>query len=144
MAKVNKTIGLIRKLQLHFPRNCLSTIGKSYVRSHLDYDEVIYDKAYNEFFYKKIESSQYNAAIAITGALRDTSSEELFQELGLKFLKTIVYFIRYLKINHHLNSLVKFHRNPQTNMLPETLTMIKFLFSHLKTIYLKIPFSLRL
>ena len=54
LAKVNKTIGLIRKFQLHFPRNCLSTIGKSYVRSHLDYDEVIYDKAYNEFFYKKL------------------------------------------------------------------------------------------
>ena len=35
----------------------------------------------------KIESVQYNAALAITGAIRGTSKEKLYQELGLEFLK---------------------------------------------------------
>ena len=35
----------------------------------------------------KIESVQYNAALAITGAIRGTSKEKLYQELGLESLK---------------------------------------------------------
>ena len=38
-------------------------------------------------FTKKLESIQCNAAIAIIGAIRGTSSEKLFQELGLESLK---------------------------------------------------------
>ena len=41
-----------------------------------------------ESFHKNLESIQYNAAIAITGAIRGTSSEKLFRELGLKSLKS--------------------------------------------------------
>ena len=35
---------------------------------HLDYADVIYDQPHNESFCSKIESIQYNAALAITGA----------------------------------------------------------------------------
>ena len=42
---------------------------------------------YNESFHKNLESIQYNAALAITGAIRGTSSEKLFQGLGLESLK---------------------------------------------------------
>ena len=35
----------------------------------------------------KIESVQYNAALAITGAIRGTSKEKLYQELGFESLK---------------------------------------------------------
>ena len=35
----------------------------------------------------KIESVQYDAALAITGAIRGTSKEKLYQELGLESLK---------------------------------------------------------
>ena len=38
------------------------------------------------FFHHKLESIQYNACLAITGAMRDTSKGKLFQELGLKSL----------------------------------------------------------
>ena len=34
----------------------------------------------------KIESVQYNASLAITGAIRGTSREKLYQELGLESL----------------------------------------------------------
>ena len=34
-----------------------------------------------------MESNQYNATLAITGAIRGTSREKLYQELGLESLK---------------------------------------------------------
>ena len=57
--KVNKTIGLLRKLQNTLPRPSLLTIYKSFIRPHLDYSDVIYDQAYNVSFPKGIESIQY-------------------------------------------------------------------------------------
>ena len=75
--KVNKTIGLLRKLQDTLPRTSLITIFKSFIRPHLDYGDIIYDRAYNTSFHQNIESIQYNAALAITGAVRRTSREEL-------------------------------------------------------------------
>ena len=35
---------------------------------------------------KKIESVQYNVALAITGAIKGSSREKLYQELGLEYL----------------------------------------------------------
>ena len=57
----------------------LITIYKFFIWSHLDYGDIVYDQAFNESFHKNLESIQYNAAIAITGAIRGTSSEKLFQ-----------------------------------------------------------------
>ena len=36
---------------------------------------------------KKIESLQYNAALDVTGAIRGTSREKIYQELGLESLQ---------------------------------------------------------
>ena len=68
--KVSKTIGLLRKLQRILPRPPLITIYKSFIRSHLDYVDIIYDQAYNVSFHQKIDSIQYNATLAITGAIQ--------------------------------------------------------------------------
>ena len=87
-SKVNKTIGIIRKLQNVLPRSALITIYKSFIRPHLDYGDIIYDKAFNEFFHAKLESLQYNATLAITGAIRGSSSEKVYEELGLETLKS--------------------------------------------------------
>ena len=87
MNKVNKTIGLLRKLQNILPRKPLLTIYKSFVGPHLDYGDVIYDQHYNNSFHQKLESIQYNAALPITGAIRGSSEEKLYQELGLESLK---------------------------------------------------------
>ena len=73
--KVNKTIGLLRKLQNILPRSALLTIYKTFIRSHLDYGDIIYDQAYNASFHQKLELLQYNASLAITRAIRDTSKE---------------------------------------------------------------------
>ena len=45
--KVNKTIGLLRKLHNILPRSALLIIYKSFIRPHLDYGYIIYDQAYN-------------------------------------------------------------------------------------------------
>ena len=63
------------------------TIYKSLNRLHLDYDDIIYDQAYNASFQIKVESIQYNAAVAITGAIRGISKEKLFEEPGLESLQ---------------------------------------------------------
>ena len=64
--RVSKTIGLLRKLQKILPKPPLITIYKSFMRSHLDYGDIIYNQAYNFSFNQKIESIQYNAVLAIT------------------------------------------------------------------------------
>ena len=47
--KVNKTIGLIQKLQNVFPRPALMTIYKAFVRPHLDYGDIIMMKLTKHF-----------------------------------------------------------------------------------------------
>ena len=85
--KVNKTRGLLRQLQNNLPRPLLLTTYKSFIRPHLDYGDIIYDLAYNAPFRQKIECIQYNAVLAITGAIRGTSKEKLFKELTLEYLQ---------------------------------------------------------
>ena len=85
--KVNKTVSLLRRFQNILPRSALLTIYKRFVRTHLDYGDIIYDQAFNNSFHRKTQSLQYNAALAITGAIRGTSREKNYQELGLGSLQ---------------------------------------------------------
>ena len=75
--KVNKTIGLLHKLQNTLPKTSLITIFKSFIRP----------RVYNTSFHQNIKSIQYNAALAFTGAVRGTSREKLVQDLGFKSLQ---------------------------------------------------------
>ena len=86
-AKVSRSIALLRKFQHGLPRQVLITIYKSFIRPYLDYGDILYDKAFNESFHQKIESIQYNACLAITGAIRGSSREKIYQELGLESLQ---------------------------------------------------------
>ena len=73
------------KLQCFLARSSLITIYKSFIRPHLDYEDVLFDQTSNATFSSKIELIQYTA-LAITGAIRDSSREKLYQELGLEYL----------------------------------------------------------
>ena len=114
LKKISKTVGLLRKFQGILPRTSLITIYKLFVRPHLDYGDIIYDQTFNESFHQRIESIQYNAAIAITGAIRGTSSEKLYQELGLESLRSrrslrklcLFYKIYKNKSPSHLHNLI--------------------------------------
>ena len=75
LAKVNKAVGLLRKLRNILPRTTLVTIYKAFIRPHLDYGDVLYDQAFNNSFTEKLESFQYNACLALTGAIRGMAKE---------------------------------------------------------------------
>ena len=88
LRKISKTVGLLRKFQVILLRTSLITIYKLFARFHLDYGDIVYDQTFNESFHQRIESMQYNGAIAITGAIRGTYSEKFYQELGLESLRS--------------------------------------------------------
>ena len=54
------------------PRETLLTIHKSFIRPH--FGDVIYDQLYNDSFHAKLESYQYKAALAMTGAIKGLGS----------------------------------------------------------------------
>ena len=66
IAKSSKGIGVIKKLHV-LPHKALITIYKCFIRPNLDYDDFIYDQPNIDSFCSKIESVQYNAALAIPG-----------------------------------------------------------------------------
>ena len=82
--RTNKAIGLIQKLSNLLPRQALITIYKAFVRPHLDYSYVLYDQVFNNSFHERMKSIQYNACLAITGTIRGTLKEKIYQELGLE------------------------------------------------------------
>ena len=85
-------------------RATLVNIYKNFVRPHLDYGDVIYDNSSNETFCQMIESVQYNAAFAITGAIPGSSLEKLYQELGFESLRDRKWYRKlcfYYKIRHN-------------------------------------------
>ena len=78
----------MKRLSINLPRNVLLTIYKSFIRPHLDYGDILYDNSNNENIQSKLEKLQYRACLAITGAIKGTSRERLYNELGLHSLIT--------------------------------------------------------
>ena len=85
--KINKEISLLRKLQINFPRAPLVTIYKLFIRPRLDYGDIVYDQTFNNSFHERRVSIQYNATLIMTGALRGSSREKPYQELGFESLQ---------------------------------------------------------
>ena len=85
--KCNKIIGTMKRLSLILSRKSLLTICKSFVRPNLDYADIIYDNTFNESFKRKIEMLRYKAALVVTGAIKGTSHDRFYQELGLESLE---------------------------------------------------------
>ena len=74
---------MLKKLSNYLPRHSLITIYKAFIRPHLDYADIIYDKPSKMNIFNKIESLQYNAALAITGTIRGSSKENYFGNWAL-------------------------------------------------------------
>ena len=64
---------LSKKLINVLPRHSLVTIYILFVRLHLDYEVIIYDKPNNDKICQNIESMHYNAGLAITDPIKGTS-----------------------------------------------------------------------
>ena len=88
-------------MQSVLPRKKSVTIYKVFLRPHLDYGDILYDQAFNNSFNDRLESIQYNECLAITGAIRGTSKEKLYQELGVEcWNRKICLFYKVFKNKH--------------------------------------------
>ena len=114
----------MRRFQPILPRSSLLTIYKTFIRSQLDYADVIYDQAYDFSFHEKLESVQYNACMGITGTITETLLEKLYQELGLESLKSIRWFrnlCHFYKISYLfdlISNLNRIHGTRYSNKFP--------------------------
>ena len=94
ISKINKGIAVIKKLRYNLPRKLLITIYKAFLRPLIDYGGIIYDQPQNESFCEKLESVQYKVALVITGAIKGSSREKIYQELGFESLKSRRWYKR--------------------------------------------------
>ena len=63
---------ILRKLYYFIPRSALLIINKSFIQTCLDYGDIVYDQPSYASFTDKIESLQYNVALAINGTISET------------------------------------------------------------------------
>ena len=115
------------------PRRALVTIYKAFIRPHLDYGDGLYDQAFNNSFPSKMEFIQCNACLAITGAIRGTSGETIYQELGLKSLqprrwyRKLCLFYKIFKREHpkYLFHLIPVRCTPYATRTEDNIPLIK-------------------
>ena len=84
---VQKHIGLYLDKKPNYNNHIKEKVSKVYKGIDLDYGDIVYDKPNNETFINKIEKAQYDAALAISEAIRGISWEKIYAELGLGLLK---------------------------------------------------------
>ena len=85
--EINKTSGLLGKLQNLLPRSTLITLFKGFARPDLDHSDIRFGQAYNKTFHQKLKFVKYNASLAIAGAMQGNSKEKIYQGLGLESLQ---------------------------------------------------------
>lgn len=78
---------LISKRSLVRFKKALVTMYEIFIRPHLKYSGIMYDKPNNKAFIDKIEKGQHDTALAITSEIRGTSQENLYAEISLESLK---------------------------------------------------------
>ena len=81
--KINKTIGLLYKLLNFLPRN----LYLQYINPLSDQTltmATLFTNSYYVSFHQRLETLQYNAALAITGTNCGTSKGKLYNKLGLE------------------------------------------------------------
>ena len=82
--KARRGIGLLKYLSKYVSREVLVQTYKLYVRPHLDYGDIIYHKYDPDMrlnFTQQLEQTQYKAALAVSGALKGTNRQRLYEEL---------------------------------------------------------------
>ena len=94
--KANKTISSLCKLQSNLPRAPLVIIYKLFIGPDPDYRDILYDQTFNSF-HERLEliqfkaalaiKGQYNVGLAITGAIRGSAREKIYQELRFESLQ---------------------------------------------------------
>ena len=138
---------------INYPRRLtiitLLTTYKSFIRPHLNYGDIIYDQAYNTSFHQKLELLQYNACLAITGAIRGTSREKLYEELGLESLqlrrwfRKLSFFYKLFNSEHpnYLFKLIPLRSSNYVTRNIHNIPLLKTRHTFFKKLFLPINYS---
>ena len=62
------------------------------VKPHLYYGDILYDQTYNSSLHEKLKLFQYYNCLALTGAIRGSSKEKIYQELGFESLRVCRWY----------------------------------------------------
>ena len=65
-----------KRLSVSVPTKAVLTIYKYFIRSHLDYGNILYDKPENQNFQNKLEKVQYKSCLAITGEFKELQDKK--------------------------------------------------------------------
>ena len=93
--KANKGVGAIKCMSKYANRKTLEQVYKSHVRSHLEYCDIIFHQPPADgtlstsnlsSSMSKLESVQIQAAYAVSGAWKGTSTKKVYKELGWEWL----------------------------------------------------------
>ena len=123
IVKARRGFGIIRFLSKYVARDVLDQIYKLYVRPHLDYGDIIYHKYDPEFkldFTKRLESTQYSAALAVSGAWRGINTDKIYEELGWEILYYRRWYRRlchFYKLKNDQRPLYLYNEIPQERTL---------------------------
>ena len=115
ISTARKGIGIIKYMSAYAPVKTLDQIYKMFVRPHLDYCDIIYHlptqpNPFNSsinlnFMMQSLESTQYQAALAVSGAWKGSNTSKLYEELGWESLSDRRWFRRlcqFYKIHNDL------------------------------------------
>ena len=113
---------------------------QSFIRSHLDYGDILYDKPGNQIFQNKLEKVQYKECLAITGAIQGTSRQKIY-DLGLHTLiegrwrSNLTFFYKIVKglLPKYLYSYLKFPSQENYPLRSALITKINPIPSRSKT-----------
>ena len=115
VAKARKGIGIIRHLSFHVPLDVHDQLYKLFVRPLLDYCDIIYHvpaitNPFNssislKYSMQSIESTQYQAALAASGAWKGSNTTKLYEELGWESLTDRRWYRRLLQFYKIINDL---------------------------------------
>ena len=100
---------------------------------------MLYDQAFNNSFHSKVKSTQYNASLSITWAIRGTSYKQICQELDLdcfEFCRLYRKFCLFYKVSknerpRYLLNLISVRSTPYAtrtvgNILPVKKKLISY------------------
>ena len=118
---------------------------KAFVRPHLDYGDIIYDEAFNETFHQKLESIQYSACVALSEAIRGSSREKIYHQLGMESLQCWRWYRKrclFYKIFKENKPVYLFNLIPTKNSNYNTRNTNKTTIFHSKQNFFKSFFSI--
>ena len=92
IAKARKGIGITKQVAPYLPLKSLDQIYKMHVRPHLDYCDTVFHRPVISsdfdsslslnYLMNALEMTQYQAALAVSGAWKGTNRDKILEELG--------------------------------------------------------------